>query len=408
MSWKSCTERAAGALTQAALQPATKGMRMYVAAKKHGLQALAILIWLTLAACAASPTAEGIVAIEQEFNASSRPADLIATDPNLKVAFIGDSGNGAEFEAVLTLIKNEGTDLVLHQGDFDYAWDADGFFAKIDRILGPNFPYLASVGNHDIASWNTGCGDLDGCYAQFVKDRMARTGIEPDEPDLNDQMYSVTYRGLKMVFVGQERWGDDSLYPRYIHSQLAADPHTWRICSWHRNQNAMQIGGKNNEMGWGVYDVCRINGAIVATGHEHSYARTKTLISMQNQAVDTTQHPPLNGVPGDPDQLLVVPGRSFVFVSGLGGTGMRPQQRCQPATYPYGGGPGCNHIWAEMYSTDQTGGVERFGALFITFNYNGDPVKARGYFKTSAGEIIDEFDISAGSAAAQTDSTTLQ
>jgi hypothetical protein len=375
---------------------------MCSAAKKHGLRAIAIIMWLTLAACTASPTVEGIVAIEQDFKAGSRPTNLIAADTNLKVAFIGDSNYGAEFAAVLTLIKNEGADLVLHQGDFDYAFDADGFFAQIDQILGPNFPYLVSVGNHDIASWHTGCGDPDGCYAQFVKDRMARIGIEPDDSDLNDQMYSVTYRGLKMVFVGQERWAGDTMYPRYIHSQLAADPHIWRICSWHTNQKAMQIGGKHDEIGWSVYEVCRINGAIVATGHEHSYARTKTLTSMQNQTVDTTQHAPLDGVPGNPDQLLVAPGRTFAFVSGLGGTGMRRQERCLPATYPYGGEPGCNHIWAKMYSTHQTGGIERFGALFITFNYNGDPIKAHGYFKTSTGEMIDEFDITAGDGSAPT------
>src|SRR5215207_723876 len=104
---------------------------MRSATTKHGLRAIVMIMWLTLAACTASPTAEGIVVTDQDFKAGSRPASLIAADPNLKVAFIGDSNIGAEFEAVLTLIKNEAADLVLHQGDFDYAFDADGFFAKI-------------------------------------------------------------------------------------------------------------------------------------------------------------------------------------------------------------------------------------------------------------------------------------
>jgi hypothetical protein len=48
---------------------------------------------------------------------------------NFKIAFIGDQGDGANGRAVLTLIKNEGAALVMHQGDFDYnddpaAWDA--------------------------------------------------------------------------------------------------------------------------------------------------------------------------------------------------------------------------------------------------------------------------------------------
>src|SRR2546427_11256236 len=32
-----------------------------------------------------------------------------------------------------------------------------------------------------------------------------------------------------------------------------------------------------------------------------------------------------------------------------------------------------------------------FGALFITFNIDGDPYKARGYFKNIDGKIIDTF-----------------
>ena len=47
----------------------------------------------------------------------------IPTDPGLKVAFIGDSGNGANFGRVLGLIRSEGAAMVMHQGDFDYAND---------------------------------------------------------------------------------------------------------------------------------------------------------------------------------------------------------------------------------------------------------------------------------------------
>ncbi|MFQ6002451.1 MAG: hypothetical protein ACE5KJ_01765, partial [Candidatus Zixiibacteriota bacterium] len=69
-------------------------------------------------------------------------AETLSTEANLKVAFIGDSGYGKNFEKVLQLIKSERADMVLHQGDFDYALDPSGFFAKIDKILGPKFPYF--------------------------------------------------------------------------------------------------------------------------------------------------------------------------------------------------------------------------------------------------------------------------
>jgi len=40
-----------------------------------------------------------------------------------------------------------------------------------------------------------------------------------------------------------------------------------------------------------------------------------------------------------------------------------------------------NHpYWASTYSSD-------FGALFIEFYVDGDPKKARGYFKTTGGTI---------------------
>src|SRR5258706_2320049 len=217
---------------------------MLLFAKKNVLKTTTFLAWLVLVAC--QPGAQAM--------------ELAVTEPNLKVAFIGGSGYGAGFDSVLTLIKDEGADIVLHQGDFDYVYDAAGFFARIDAILGPRFPYLASVGNHDIASWSTDCDDRDGCYTQLLKDRMARSGIAPDDPDLNDEMYSVTYRGLKMVFVGQQRWAGDMIYAPYIQRQLDNDPHIWKICSWHKNQNAMQVGSKGDEMGWGVYETCKNQG----------------------------------------------------------------------------------------------------------------------------------------------------
>jgi calcineurin-like phosphoesterase family protein len=301
----------------------------------------------------------------------------IPTEPNLKVAFIGDSGNGTGFRRVLGLIKSEGAHVVLHQGDFDYAENARAFFQTIDSILGADFPFFASVGNHDVDSWREDCSDRDGCYAHFLKTRMARIGVTPDDPDLNDQMYSVTYRGLKMVFVG-EIVGRRS---EYIRDQLATDEHIWKICSWHKNQRAMQVGGKNNGMGWAVYETCKDLGAIIATAHEHSYHRTRTLTSMKDQTVDASCE--------NPNAICVAkgnPGKSFVFVSGLGGHNVRDQERCLPATFPYG----CKGEWAKIYTSNQGA---TFGALFIVFNIDGDRTKAQGYFKNINGQIVDRFDI---------------
>jgi hypothetical protein len=56
--------------------------------------------------------------------------------------------------------------------------------------------------------------------------------------------------------------------------------------------------------------------------------------------------------------------------------------------------------WATQYCSNkfvkngqpQTGGAE-YGALFIEFHVDGDPSKARGYFKNIDGEVIDEFTV---------------
>jgi len=140
----------------------------------------------------------------------------------------------------------------------------------------------------------------------------------------------------------------------------------------------MQVGGKTNEMGWEVYENCRKAGAIVATGHEHSYERTKTLTNIETQTVDSSC--------SDPKKVCVGPNRTFVFVSGLGGNSVRDQNRCLPATYPYG----CNGEWASIFTSNQNG---EYGALFIDFYVNGDPKKARGYFKTVTNKTVDQFDI---------------
>jgi Calcineurin-like phosphoesterase len=313
----------------------------------------------------------------------SAAVDPGATVPNLKVAFIGDVGNGGNQRAVLNLIKSEGAQVVLHQGDFDYHSDPVGFWSSVDSILGANFPYFVSVGNHDVDKWPT---TAKPSYSRMLFDRMARIGVEPDDLELNQEMYSLVFKGLKVVFVGEQKGAGDAVYAPYIRNQLKSDDHIWRICSWHRNMNAMQMGAKTDDMGWGVYEACREFGAIIATGHEHSYERTKTLISMSNQTVDPDSP--------DPDQLVVAPGKTFAFVSGLGGESIRVQKRCFPATPPYG----CKGEWAKIYTSDQHA---QYGALFITFYVNGDPNKAHGYFKNINGQIVDEFDITNGSRAAK-------
>ena len=286
---------------------------------------------------------------------------------NFKVAFIGDQGSGYNAAAVLRLIKDEGAGMVLHQGDFDYGDNPNEWDQLINDVLGRKFPYFASIGNHDTSHWSG--------YQKKLNDRLARIPEVNCSGDIGVNS-SCTFKGLFFILSGVGTRG--SGHEPYIREQLSHTNSVWRFCSWHKNMSAMTIGGKISETGWGVYEACKDGGAIIATAHEHSYERTKTLISMENQTIDSDWP--------QPNDLRVAPGSSFVFVSGLGGRSIRSQIRCLPDSPPYG----CKGEWASIYSSNQGA---NYGALFCSFNVNGQPNKAHCYFKDIEGNIPDQFNI---------------
>jgi len=286
---------------------------------------------------------------------------------NFTIAFIGDQGLGPNAEAVLNLIKNEGAHVVLHQGDFDYVDNPAGWDGQINGILGPDFPYFASVGNHDEARFRG-----PGGYQEFLAARMNRLGI-PWVGDLGAQS-SFYYEGIFIVLTAPGTPGTfGTNHDLYIRDQLATDNSIWRISSWHKNMRSMQVGGKGDETGWGVYEESRAGGAIIATGHEHSYSRTHLLSSFENQTVASTDNTLV--LASDDPNTLPDEGRSFRFVSGLGGFSIRTQQLS-------------GDWWASIYTSDQGA---NYGALFGVFNYQGNPRLAYFYFKDIDGNVPDEF-----------------
>ena len=187
------------------------------------------------------------------------PTPGISTAPNLKVAFIGDQGLGADARAVLQLIANENAHMVIHSGDFDYADDPDAWDQQISSVLGASFPYFASIGNHDVAAWSG--------YQQKLQARLASIPGASCSGNLGVQA-ACRYQGLFFLLTGPGTMG--SGHDVYIRNQLARDSSIWSVCSWHKNQQEMQVGGKSSEVGWEPYEECRAGGGIIATGHEHS------------------------------------------------------------------------------------------------------------------------------------------
>jgi len=256
------------------------------------------------------------------------------TPSNFKIAMIADQGLGNNAKAVLNLIKNEGADMVL------------------------NFPYFASIGNHDIKAWTN--------YQQKLYERLERVEDANCIGDLGVKS-TCKYKGITFLLLGAGTKG--SGYDDYIKEQLSNTNSIWRICSWHKNQELMQVGYKTDEAGWGPYEECRKEGAIIATGHEHSYSRTVLMDNFENQEIASTSK-----------NLRIEKGRSFAFVSGLGGRGIRDQNDDIAS----------ENWWASVYTARQDAD---YGALFCVFNENQAKNKAYCYFKNINGVIVDEFEL---------------
>jgi hypothetical protein len=268
---------------------------------------------------------------------------------------------------------------VVHSGDFDYADDPAAWDAQIDAVLGAHFPYFASAGNHDDSAWKGPNG-----YQAKLEARLRRTGIAWE--GTVGVAAHIQWQGISLVFVspGIFQDGDTESAP-YLREHFAHSDCAWRVASWHKNQRSMQAGGKGDAVGWRSYQEARRAGAIIATAHEHSYARTHLLSAFSTQSVAQAIPPrsllPIalaRDDPGTPQDE----GRSFAFVSGLGGHTIRKQERS--------GG-----WFASIYTADQGA---RHGALFCTFHVRADPRLAHCWFEDVDGNIPDEFQVAAPAA----------
>lgn len=288
---------------------------------------------------------------------------------SVKVAFIGDQGNNSNSRAVLTLVANEGTDLLLIQGDLGYAANAAKTWdANITNALGKDFPVLTVVGNHENFEWPT--------YKRLIQERIDRnssldcigdTGVKALCQFANIDVVQVASGITEVAGVSP-----DDNYAEYIRSSYSSLTSNlrWRICSWHKNQRDMQPASKGNSTGWEIYDACLDAGAIIAMAHAHAYSRTHLLSDFSEKKVVSKSN-----------NMTLQPGQSFAFVSGLGGRDVVAQE--------HGG-----DWFASIYTASQGA---THGALFCTFEI----ATAACYFKAIDGAIPDSFTLTLGSAINQ-------
>jgi 3',5'-cyclic AMP phosphodiesterase CpdA len=308
------------------------------------------------------------------------PPDGTIPPENTRVAFFGDNQIQDASRDVLALIVSEGADFVVILGDFDYEDDPSAWHQQLDEVLGPDFPVFAVPGNHDTNE--DGASGIWDEYRQVLMDR--RAGFEGyDCTGTFSEQESCTFMGIHLALSAVGTLGDEGDHAQALADTWSGSDVLWRVCAWHKNQNDMQTGDKDDEVGWEAYQACQDGGAIIATGHEHTYSRTVTLTNLGSGDHGAQ-------VDEDPAIVQVGPGSTFVMVSGVGGRGIRDWDSSHDgdtwwASYMTGN--------KSMLLGEEVDVEAEYGVAFIDFHVDGDPRKARGYFKTINGDVLDEWEI---------------
>jgi len=295
----------------------------------------------------------------------------------VRVALIGDQGLGVRPQTVLDLIREAGADFVVILGDFDYIDQPPAWLAQLER-LGRDVPWFALVGNHDVKQWPL--------YSRLIaKQQRAVAGDQCSGTPGSQSL--CEYRGVAFILSGLGTIGDRSGQEAFIKNSLNQIKSHWKLCLWHKTQHDMQVGEKKDEMGWDPYRACEASGAIIVTGHEHSYARTRTLTAVGDKSLG-------HGATGPLNQLSVGRGRTFVAVSGLGGVETRLFGESHLSDTWWGAYFTANRQSANGIVTEDNHVIDGVGALFLDFGVDGDVGRGRGRFVTAFDRhVFDDFSI---------------
>ncbi|MCJ1296676.1 hypothetical protein MMC34_008242 [Xylographa carneopallida] len=257
--------------------------------------------------------------------------------------------------------------------DYPAGWDG-----LITKTLGDDYPLIAASGNHDYAIWQQ--------YQEKLVTRWQKAGLTTCTGVVG-VMHVCTWHGVTIVQITPGVFNEsrgiyrnvagigDIDYVSFIRDAFAQYPSPWKVCSWHKNQHLMQTGDKANETGWGVYNECLAQGAMIMTGHEHSYERSYQMSSFENQLFDKT----------DPLHLTLTPTQGIVVVQGLGGREVRVNKE-----------PG-QTWWASLDNASNQKNTApsamhlAFSGVLCKYNLNGNAKLAYCYDKRIDGQVHDEF-----------------
>jgi hypothetical protein len=298
------------------------------------------------------------------------------TNTKIKIAFTGDQGNTKETHASLEMIKKEKAQAFVVLGDFDYKDNPKLWLNDLNTHLGEDFPVLAVLGNHEEKAADAYIKVVQGKIDQLPKNTCAYTSTS--SIGLN---YTCTLGPVFIAFTAPDIAVKENIqvggHAKFLRNSFAKknlnSTTTWNICAWHKVHEEMQLGNKKDNIQWDIYDACKKAGAYIVQGHDHVYARSKTILDFKTKKV----------LEGQDDTVFVNSTSTGVSILGLGGHSIRKRIRQGDAW------------WASTYTSEklaiESDGKEKntAGILFCTFDSTLNTAPC--YFKTIDGKVKDEF-----------------
>lgn len=268
---------------------------------------------------------------------------------DLKVAFIADTGLNSYTKMLWKKLVDQGHDMIIHPGDFAYRFRKGRQFVKtVSSIIPQEIPYITTTGDHDLFEFSK--------YQEGFVERDLKTPGLSCEGSWGTASV-CTYEGIVVLSAGLAFREFD--FDLFLHQQLKKyEKWPWKICSWHRNAEHLQVGSKSDGISPRFYEICRKYGAVIITGHQHTYSRTHPMKSFADPSIDDKLKNNYFYDDSDPNHAFIYPGQSVVIVTGLAGTSARPWIERNMK----------NRFWASVVAKQNmiTG-----GALSCTFNPGG-------------------------------------
>lgn len=295
-----------------------------------------------------------------------------------KILIVGDTGTESTAKKVMKLASNY--KVLIHLGDYDYIKRPDAYF---DDVLSSSrtYKFMGVIGNHE-SEGEIGTGGLKQ-YLSNIKQAMA--GLSCKFSGDKDDIWSCVYENMRVIGLSSGISGstDKSQQLSFLKTELENAKEDWVFCAWHLYDEFYHTGKYDDDYGKNLvsgdyesfYDVCRKQGAIILSAHDHVYGRTKVMSSFKNRLADE-----FNTVK---DIAQIRKGATFNILNGAGGYEMYVEKGVYK-TYSH---------WVKKYALGDNGeNAKNYGGLYCTMNVGGNSKKAKCDFLRLEDDDNDKFD----------------